>query len=213
MFEYGVRPPEVARRLRVSRKSAYAWRDGGKLGLASKGPGGIPCQLNDAQAERWQADLEAGPAAHGWSEDQRWTLARVAELIRRLFGHRYTPRGVSYLLHRLVWSPQVPAHRAVERDEQAVESLHAHPPQEFPAHTLDGCAPPPAQIHQVRAGAASRGCPTPVPRVLLSVPLAEPAPSGSTDTSRRCQGCSHPPRHHPDQAALSSTLPLRRDQR
>ncbi|MEW2134885.1 winged helix-turn-helix domain-containing protein [Streptomyces sp. NPDC005435] len=36
-------------------------------------------------------------------------------------GYRYTPRGVSYLLHRLGWSPQVPAHRTVERDEQAVE--------------------------------------------------------------------------------------------
>jgi hypothetical protein len=52
---------------------------------------------------------------------------------------------------------------------------------------------------------------TPVPRVLLSVTLAEPAPSGSTGTSRLCQGCSHPPRHHPDQAALSFTALLRQD--
>ncbi|MFG2987655.1 winged helix-turn-helix domain-containing protein [Streptomyces sp. NPDC048258] len=124
MFEEGVRPPEVARRLRVSRKSAYAWhagwRQGGRAALVSKGAGGFPCQLSDGQTERLQAELEAGPAAHGWSEDQRWTLARVAELIHRLFGYVYTPRGVSYLLHRLGWSPQVPAHRAVERDEQAV---------------------------------------------------------------------------------------------
>ncbi|MEV5619879.1 helix-turn-helix domain-containing protein [Streptomyces bacillaris] len=27
---------------------------------------------------------------------------------------------MSYLLHRLGWSPQVPAHRAVERNEEAV---------------------------------------------------------------------------------------------
>ncbi|MFF4121419.1 transposase [Streptomyces sp. NPDC001714] len=125
MFEQGVRPPEVARRLRVSRKSAYAWhaawRDGGRAALASKGPGGFPCQLSDDQAERLQVELDGCPAAHGWCEDQRWTLARVAELIHRLFGYRYTPRGVSYVLHRLGWSPQVPAHRAVERDEQAVE--------------------------------------------------------------------------------------------
>ncbi|WP_349239708.1 winged helix-turn-helix domain-containing protein, partial [Streptomyces sp. CC208A] len=124
MFGQGVRPPEVARRLRVSRKSAYAWhaawRQGGRTALASKGAGGFPCRLGDVQAERLQAELEAGPAAHGWMEDQRWTLARVAELIHRLFGHRYTPRGVSYLLHRLGWSPQVPAHRAVERNEEAV---------------------------------------------------------------------------------------------
>ncbi len=32
----------------------------------------------------------------------------------------YTPRGVSYLLHRLGWSQQVPVHRAVERDAEAV---------------------------------------------------------------------------------------------
>ncbi|WP_369227990.1 winged helix-turn-helix domain-containing protein [Streptomyces sp. R39] len=124
MFGQGVRPPEVARRLRVSRKSAYAWhaawRAGGRAALMSKGAGGLPCRLSDAQAERLQVELEAGPAAHGWSEDQRWTLARVAELINRNFGYRYTPRGVSYLLHRLGWSPQVPAHRAAERDEQAV---------------------------------------------------------------------------------------------
>ncbi|MFE7551634.1 winged helix-turn-helix domain-containing protein [Streptomyces gardneri] len=63
--------------------------------------------------------VAVGPAAHCWVEDQRWTLARVAELIHRLFGYRYTPRGVSYLLHRLGWSPQVPVHRAVERDQQA----------------------------------------------------------------------------------------------
>ncbi|WP_308344682.1 winged helix-turn-helix domain-containing protein [Streptomyces sp. ISL-94] len=42
----------------------------------------------------------------------------MAELIHRLFGYWYTPRGVSYLVHRLGWSPQVPAHRAVERDER-----------------------------------------------------------------------------------------------
>jgi putative transposase len=32
---------------------------------------------------------------------------------------RYTLRGTSYLLHRIGFSPQVPAHRAVERDEDA----------------------------------------------------------------------------------------------
>ena len=48
---------------------------------------------------------------------------------------------------------------------------------------------------------------TPVPRVLLSITLAGPAPSGSTGTSRLCQGRSRPPRHHPDQAALSFNNP------
>ncbi|MGV9387212.1 helix-turn-helix domain-containing protein [Nonomuraea sp. NPDC003707] len=64
--------------------------------------------------------MDAGPAAHGWVEDQRWTLARVSTLIEQLFRVSYTLRGTSYLLHRLGWSPQVPQRRAAERDEVAV---------------------------------------------------------------------------------------------
>ena len=55
-----------------------------------------------------------------WDQDQRWTLARVAALISRRFGVCYTLRGVSYLLHRMGFSPQVPVRRAAERDEDAV---------------------------------------------------------------------------------------------
>src|SRR4029453_11041458 len=54
-----------------------------------------------------------------------------------------------------------------------------------------------------------RGVITPVPRVCLSASLAAPAPSGSAGTSRRRQGCSHPPRHLPGQAAPSFTTQLR----
>lgn len=43
-----------------------------------------------------------------------------ADLIARLFHTRYTLRGVSYLFHRMGCSPQVPAHRAIERDERAI---------------------------------------------------------------------------------------------
>jgi len=56
-----------------------------------------------SQLNRLQAELELGPAAHGW-DDQRWTLARVAILIGRLFHARYTLRGTSYLLHRIGFS-------------------------------------------------------------------------------------------------------------
>src|SRR3954471_6864259 len=48
-----------------------------------------------------------------------------------------------------------------------------------------------------------------VSRVLLFITLAEPAPSGDTGTSRRCQGCSHPSRHLPDQSGRTGGL-LRR---
>ena len=79
------------------------------------GAGGNPCRLDETQIAQLRAALEAGPAAYGWKQDQRWTLARVAALIERLSGVSYTLRGVSFLLHRLGFSPQVPAHRAFER--------------------------------------------------------------------------------------------------
>jgi putative transposase len=124
LFAAGVSPPEVARKLRVSCKSAYVWhrvwRTERVEALEPKGPRGPRCRLSEAQVQRLEAALDAGPAVWGWTEDQRWTLARVVALIGRLFHVTYTPRGVSYLLHRLGWSPQAPQRKAAERDDEAI---------------------------------------------------------------------------------------------
>jgi transposase len=123
-FDQDVPVPEIAKRLRVSQNAVYVWRRkwlaDGETGLASKGPSGAGCRLSSEQQERLAAVLWEGPAAHGYTEDQRWTLARVADLIAHLFGVRYTLRGVSFLLHRMGFSPQIPKHRPIERDEDAV---------------------------------------------------------------------------------------------
>jgi transposase len=63
--------------------------------------------------------LEQGPAAHGWV-DQVWTAARVATLIGRKFHVSYSVSGATRLTHRLGFTPQIPARRVAERDEQAV---------------------------------------------------------------------------------------------
>ena len=124
MFVKDADAKQVAVSLRVSTKSVYqwrrAWRAGGEAALASKGPGGSVCRLDKDQLAKLSAALDAGPAANGWNQDQRWTLARAAALITRLFGVSYTLRGASYLLHRLGFTPQVAAHRAAERDEDAI---------------------------------------------------------------------------------------------
>ncbi|MFJ4624422.1 winged helix-turn-helix domain-containing protein [Streptomyces sp. NPDC088812] len=49
-----------------------------------------------------------------------WTAARVATLIGRKFHVSYSVSGATRLMHRLGFSPQVPARRVAERDEQAV---------------------------------------------------------------------------------------------
>jgi hypothetical protein len=89
------------------------------------------------------------------------------------------------------------------------EHPHAHPQVPHPTTGRNGYAPHPARIHQIGAGKPLRDVIALVPLVLLFVTLAEPTPSGSTGTSRLCQGCSHPPRHLPGQAALSYTVLLR----
>lgn len=124
LFAKDVAVAEIAARLRVSHNAVYVWRRrwlaDGEAGLASLGPSGTGSRLSAEQLDRLATALEEGPAAHGYVEDQRWTLARVSDLIARLFRTRYTLRGVSILLHRIGFSPQVPKHRPVERDEDAV---------------------------------------------------------------------------------------------
>jgi transposase len=124
LFEQDIDAGQIAAIVRVSTKSVYqwrrAWRAGGDAALASKGPGGYGCKLDEQQLARLSAALDTGPAAYGWDIDQRWTLARVAVLITRLCDVSYTLRGTSYLLHRLGFTPQIPVHRAAERDEAKI---------------------------------------------------------------------------------------------
>jgi putative transposase len=93
---------------------------GGRAALASRGAGGARCKLSPAQLCELQAALGAGPAAWGWDEDQCWTLARIAEVVRRRFSVDYTLAGMDLLLHRTGWSVQVPARQAAERDEARI---------------------------------------------------------------------------------------------
>ncbi|MER6145740.1 helix-turn-helix domain-containing protein [Streptomyces sparsogenes] len=88
-------PPQVARRLRVSRKSAYAWHarwlEGGVQALRSKGASGRPSRMTPNWRAWLAAELEKGPAAHGWVEHQLSTLARVATVIARRGAGRVPP--------------------------------------------------------------------------------------------------------------------------
>jgi transposase len=122
-FEQRVPAAVIAAELRVSERSVRRWRrawlEGGAAGLASRGQA-ARCGLDEAQLAALDVVLEAGPLAAGW-QDQRWTLARVRDLVAGKFGVAYTVPGIWYLLRRRGWSCQLGARRAIERDDGAVE--------------------------------------------------------------------------------------------
>lgn len=124
MFAAGAGAPQVAAELEISTKSAYAWRRawkaGGEQALASKGAPGPDPVLSAAQVQKLIATLDEGPAAAGWDEDQRWTLARVRTMIGRMFHVTLSIATVSETLRRAGYTPQQPVLRAAERDEAAI---------------------------------------------------------------------------------------------
>jgi hypothetical protein len=73
------------------------WRIGGVDALRSKGPVSAE-KLSARQWARLESELNRGPLAHGFADDQRWTLPRIKTLIGKLFHIGYTIEGVSKLL-------------------------------------------------------------------------------------------------------------------
>jgi transposase len=132
LFQQGHSQAEVARRLGVSRQTASRWHArwlaGGRAGLAGPGRWGRPSRLSDRDWRRVERALLRGAQAHGFDTDL-WTLPRVAEVIWRLTGVSYHPGHVWWLLRRHQWSPQRPARRASERDEEEIARWRA---QEWP---------------------------------------------------------------------------------
>jgi transposase len=119
----------IAAELRVSERSVRRWRQAwlaeGTAGLASRGQA-ARCRLDEQQLAVLDAVLDAGPLAAGY-QDQRWTLARIRDLVARKFRVQYTiPRTPDmtarwYLLRRRGWTCQAGARRAIERDDGAIE--------------------------------------------------------------------------------------------
>ncbi|MDJ1136857.1 winged helix-turn-helix domain-containing protein [Streptomyces iconiensis] len=121
-FARGDTSPVIAKDLRVSVRSVqrwrHAWASGGPLALRSVGSASSP-RLSGARFAQLEGELAKGPPAHG-RPDQRWTPARVKTLTGRRFHKSCTVQGVRKLLVRHGYSCQVPARRAVGRDDPAI---------------------------------------------------------------------------------------------
>jgi transposase len=124
LFEAGLRQVDVVNRLGVSAQTASRWyrrwQAGGRDALLGAERLGRTPRLSDGQLAEVQTALVAGPKANGFATDM-WTLARVAQVIERVTGVRYSPSQTWLILRqRLGWTRQRPARRAVERDQEAI---------------------------------------------------------------------------------------------
>lgn len=125
LFEQGIGPAEVARRLGVTTGAASqwkrAWKQGGKEALRSVPHPGGRHKLPPERLPELETLLLEGPQAHGFPTEL-WTLRRVADLIERNFGVSYHISQVSRILHSMGWSRQKPQRQARERDQQQVDA-------------------------------------------------------------------------------------------
>jgi transposase len=114
---------EVARIVHASPSSVHDWKrrmeEGGDDGLKAKPIPGARSRLGDEQKKALLDVLKKGAKASGYSTEL-WTLERVAEVIKTLYGVSYHPSHVWRLLRQANWSTQKPERRARERDEAKI---------------------------------------------------------------------------------------------
>jgi transposase len=124
LLKQGYNQSEVARRVKVCSQTVSRWARAvaaeGETALEAAGRAGRKPLLNETERERLTARLLEGPERLGY-ETPLWTCNRVAHLIEQEFGVTYHSGHVWKILRQLNWSPQRPAGRALERDEEAID--------------------------------------------------------------------------------------------
>jgi len=122
-LQQGLHEAEVARRVGVHRQSVNRWvrqlAQGGRPALKRAPRAGRPPQLSAADRRRIVEGLKRGPEALGYRTGL-WAAWRVADLIERECGVKYSTVHAWRLLRALGWTPQRPASRALERNEAAI---------------------------------------------------------------------------------------------
>lgn len=117
----GVR--EVARLVGAAPSAVSGWKrrleEGGMEALQAKPHPGRPARLTAEQKQELESVLSKGARAAGFPTDL-WALARVTQVLERMFGVKYNPGPVWYILRSMGWSCQKPERRARERDEKAI---------------------------------------------------------------------------------------------
>jgi len=123
LLQKGLSEAEVARRVGVHRQSVNRWArqlaEGGPAALKRAPRTGRPPQLAATDLRRIEAGLKRGPEALGY-RTSLWSAWRVADLIERESGVKYSSVHAWRILRQLGWTPQRPVGRALERNELAI---------------------------------------------------------------------------------------------
>lgn len=125
LLREGLSESEVARRVGVHRQSVNRWAKqfaaGGKKALKQAPRTGRPAQLSRRDLQGIEQGLKRGPEALGYGTSL-WTSWRVADLIERECGVKYSTVHAWRVLRALGWTPQRPVGRALERNETAIRT-------------------------------------------------------------------------------------------
>lgn len=125
MLLAGKTPAQAAQAVGVARQSAYTWKavldEGGMDALRAMPTRGRPARLNEQQLQSLGRALLQKPTEHGFGTEL-WTLRRVGALIERMYGVKFSQTQIWRLLGGLGFSVQKPERRAIERNEEAVQT-------------------------------------------------------------------------------------------
>ena len=125
MLLAGKTPAQAAHAVGVARQTAYTWRsvldEGGIEALRAMPARGRPARLDDGQLQALGRALLRRPTEHGFGTEL-WTLKRVGVLIERLYGVKFGQTQIWRILGALGFSAQKPERRAIERDEDGVQT-------------------------------------------------------------------------------------------
>ncbi|EQD55576.1 ISXoo2 transposase [mine drainage metagenome] len=122
MLENGLRKSEIAKKLRVDRKTVYNWSARMEKGIDWKNrkQRGAESRLSAGQKCDLKKIIDAGPREYGYDTDL-WTLKRIADVIMKEFDVHYNPTYVWWILHELNYSSQMPVAVSIEKDPAYVK--------------------------------------------------------------------------------------------
>ena len=125
MLLAGKTPAQAAQAVGVARQTAYTWKavldEGGMDALRAMPTRGRPARLNEQQLQSLGRALLQKPTEHGFGTEL-WTLKRVGALIEWMYGVKFSQTQIWRLLGGLGFSVQKPERRAIERNEEAVQT-------------------------------------------------------------------------------------------